>query len=56
MRGWFPMETGTKYRQFAEECERLAQQAKTERHRAVLLEMAAVWKQLAEADKPKRKT
>ncbi len=49
MRGLFPMETPTKYREFAEECERLAKQATTERHRAVLLEMAAVWKQLADA-------
>ena len=47
---WFPMETGTKYREFAAECERLAKQAKTERHRTVLLEMAAVWRELAAAD------
>ncbi len=50
------METATKYREFAEECERLAKQAKTERHRAVLLEMAAAWKQLAEAGDPTGKT
>ncbi len=50
------METSAKYREFAEECERLAQQAKTERHRAVLLEMAAVWKELAEAENTTSKT
>jgi len=45
------METSaqSKYREFAEECERLAKQAAAERHRAVLLEMAAAWRQLSEA-------
>jgi len=49
--GLFPMETSaqSKYREFAEECERLAKQAAAERHRAVLLEMAAAWRQLSEA-------
>lgn len=48
--GWFQMESPAKYREFAEECERLAKQTRDDRHRAVLLEMAQVWKQLAEAD------
>lgn len=48
-RGWFHMENSAKYREFADECERLAKQTRDGRHRAVLLEMAEVWKQLAEA-------
>jgi hypothetical protein len=45
------METGSKgrYEQFAAECERLAKDARTEHHRAVLLEMAEAWRKLAEA-------
>ncbi len=45
------METAAKrkYEQFAEECERLAREAKAEHHRAVLLEMAAAWRKLADA-------
>lgn len=49
------METEPKYREFAQECERLAKQARTEHHRTVLLEMAAVWRELAEAENAKRK-
>jgi hypothetical protein len=41
------METPTQYRQFAEECDRMAKQADTERHRGILKEMAEVWRQLA---------
>jgi hypothetical protein len=41
------METPMKYREFAEECERLAKQAKTAQHRRVLEEMARTWRQLA---------
>jgi hypothetical protein len=41
------METPTQYRQFAEECDRMAKQANTERHRGILKEMAEVWRQLA---------
>ena len=37
------------YRRFAEECERLARRAGTQRQRDVLLEMAAAWKRLAAA-------
>ena len=46
------METATEYRRFAQECRRLARDAKTERHRNVMEEMAQAWDQLAkEADK-----
>jgi hypothetical protein len=48
------METSAKYREFAEECERLAKQAKTEHHRAILLEMAEAWRQLSERANPKK--
>ena len=47
--GFSGMETQEKYREFAEECERLAKQAKSERHRKVLREMAEVWRKLADA-------
>jgi len=51
----FPcMETPTQYRMFAEECERLAKQAKTAHHREVLEEMAQVWRQLADRADAKR--
>ena len=45
---FFFMETSTQYREFAEQCERLARQAKAEHHREILIEMAEVWRQLAE--------
>jgi hypothetical protein len=45
------METSTQYRRFAEECRRMAREAKTERHRKILEEMTQAWEQLAkEAD------
>ncbi len=45
------MTTSSQYREFAEECERLAIEAKSERHRRILTEMAEVWRRLArEAD------
>jgi hypothetical protein len=43
-----------KYEEFAEECDRLAREAKTEHHRAVLREMAAAWRQLADAARRKK--
>jgi len=46
--GWLPMQASTQYRRFAEECDVLARQAKTEHHRKTLLEMAEAWKKLAE--------
>jgi hypothetical protein len=49
--GLFRMETVAKrkYEQFAEECERLAKDARSDHHRAVLREMADAWRQLAAA-------
>jgi hypothetical protein len=41
------METPTQYRQFAEECDRMAKQAYTECQRGILREMAEVWRRLA---------
>jgi hypothetical protein len=43
------METGSKHRyeHFAEECERLAKEAKSDHHRNVLREMAETWRRLA---------
>jgi len=46
--GFSRMETQGKYREFAEECERLAKQAKSEHHSKVLREMAEVWRKLAD--------
>jgi hypothetical protein len=42
------MTTSTQYREFAQECARLAKEINNERHRAVLREMEAVWAQLAD--------
>ena len=46
------MEPTTEYERFAEECRRLALEAKTERHRKIMEEMAEAWMKLAkEADR-----
>ena len=51
-RGYIRMKSSSQYREFAEECHQLAQQAKDQRHRKILDEMAEVWNKLAEeADK-----
>jgi hypothetical protein len=42
------MDSSREYRRFAEECRCLAQDAKTERHRKILEEMAEAWSKLAE--------
>jgi hypothetical protein len=42
------MQTQTQYLDFAEECDRLAKQAETDRQRRVLKEMAEAWRTLAE--------
>jgi len=48
--GLFRMETlKPRYEEFAAECERLAKEARTDHHRAVLREMAEAWRKLAEA-------
>lgn len=44
-------ETSAQYREFAEECDRLAKQAKTDGERKALEEMAEAWRMVAaEAD------
>ena len=44
-------ETSAQYREFAEECDRLAKQATTDDHRKILEEMAEAWRMVAaEAD------
>jgi hypothetical protein len=46
------MEKPTQYREFAQHCERLANQVEAGRHRSILKEMAEAWKELAdEADR-----
>jgi hypothetical protein len=52
--GLFRMETPAQYRKFADECDRLAKQARAAQHRKVLEEMAEVWRQLAEGADGKR--
>jgi hypothetical protein len=47
------METSTEYQRFAEECRRLAREAKTEQHRRILEEMAQAWERLAKEPEPK---
>jgi hypothetical protein len=51
--GLLRMEAPEKYRQFAEECERLAKRSKNDAHRRVLQEMAEVWRNLAEGAEKK---
>jgi hypothetical protein len=48
------MTTSTQYRQYAEECVRLARAAATEHQHKVLLEMAQAWRCLAEQAERKR--
>lgn len=45
---FFGMDTPTQYYEFAELCERLAVQAKDQRHKKILTEMASTWRDLAE--------
>ena len=47
------MTSSTQYREFAEECLRLAKQTKDEHHRKVLKEMAEAWSELAKEDDKK---
>jgi hypothetical protein len=46
--GLFPMENSKQFREFAEECGRLAQRASTEEQRRVLTKLAAAWSKIAE--------
>jgi hypothetical protein len=48
--GFSRMNPSKDYRKFAEECDRLARDAQTEHQRRILLEMAAAWEELADAD------
>ena|SRR5215469_2036946 len=50
-----PMTTSTQYREFAQECARLAKQATNEQHRAALKEMEDAWAKLAEEAEMKNK-
>jgi hypothetical protein len=46
------METSAQYREFAEQCDRLAKQVKTDAERKILEEMAEAWRIVAaETDK-----
>jgi hypothetical protein len=49
-----PIETPSDYRQFAEECRRLAARAEDREHKAILEEMAEVWSRLALEAEQKR--
>jgi hypothetical protein len=42
------MTLADRYKQYAAECEHVAQQAPDAKHRALLLEMAETWRRLAE--------
>ena len=42
------MDDPTQYREFADQCERFAADAKTEQHRKFLMEMAEAWRTLAD--------
>jgi hypothetical protein len=49
--GLFRMDDPTQYREFADQCERFAADAKTEQHRKFLMEMAEAWRTLADKTK-----
>jgi hypothetical protein len=48
--GFSGMNPSRDYRKFAEECDRLAREAKTEQQRQILREMAKAWEELAASD------
>ena len=45
--GCFIMQPSKEFLEFAEECDRLAQEAETERHRRILRKMAEAWRKVA---------
>ena len=45
------MQPSTDYQRFAEECDRLAKNAETERHQKMLEKMADAWRKIAEEEK-----
>ncbi len=47
------MEQTTQFLRFAEECRRLAREAKSEQHRKLLEEMAQAWEKVAKEADPK---
>lgn len=47
------MEQSTQYREFADKCDQLANEATTEHYRKVLTEMAKAWRKLAEESERK---
>jgi hypothetical protein len=46
--GWFHMRNSEQYRQYARECDRLAQMARNPSQKTILHEMAFAWRALAE--------
>jgi hypothetical protein len=46
------MEPITQYQRFAEECRRMASEAKSEEHRKLLEEMAQAWEKVAKETDP----
>ena len=44
------METSIQYREYAKECDRLAEETKEPRHKEVLREMAQTWRNLADQE------
>jgi hypothetical protein len=42
------METSKDFREFAEQCDRLAEEADSEQDRNVLMQMAEAWRKVAE--------
>ena len=44
------MKTLREYREFAEQCDRLAQQAKTDHQRSTLKKIAKAWREVADQD------
>jgi hypothetical protein len=52
-RRYSAMETPTDFRKFAEECDRLPEQAETDHQRNILKRMAEAWKQVADEEDQK---
>jgi hypothetical protein len=50
------METPFEYWNFAEECDRLAQEAQTQRHRDILRRMAEAWRRVAAEEEAKNRS
>jgi len=48
VRDCFVMETSREFREFADQCESLAQQAENEHHRKILKKMAEAWRKVAD--------